>query len=194
MCKPSTGAKPGRGIGKKRRFTSHFPNYTCVLAEVRAPTMGIYGCHFLIALALLIGGRAWAEEPKGFLGVELRDVTKDEADKLGLGAPRGVKVVKPRANGPAAHAGILADDVIISLDGQDVENMVRFVGSIGNTRPGAQVQLRLLRSGQERTVGVTLGQWTSPSCSSTLAGTWQRSVTSPSPPMADSSSRLQATR
>jgi hypothetical protein len=112
---------------------------------------------FVVALALLIGCAARAQEPKGFLGIELKDITKEEAEALGWEAPRGIKVVKPREGGPGANAGILADDVIISLDGVEVENMEGFVASVGNKQVGAQVKLRLLRTGKERTVTVTLG-------------------------------------
>jgi WD40 repeat protein len=120
--------------------------------------MRIYGRLFIIVLALLIGGAASAQEPKGYLGVDLNDLTKEDADKLGWEAPRGVKVVKPREGGPAAAAGILADDVIISVDGQEIENMARFVASVGDKGAGAKIRLRLLRSGRERTVTVTLGR------------------------------------
>ena len=107
--------------------------------------------------ALLIGEVAWAQEPKGFLGVELKAITKEEAEKLGWEVPRGAKVVKPREGGPAAGAGILAEDVIVSLDGQEVESLERFIAAIGAKTAGAQVRLRLLRSGKERSVTVTLG-------------------------------------
>ena len=111
-----------------------------------------------IAFALLVGGVAWAQEPKGFLGVELKAITKEEAEKLGWELPRGARVVKPREDGPAAKAGIVAEDVIVSLDGQEVESLERFMAAIGAKTAGAQVRLRLLRSGKERSVTVTLGE------------------------------------
>ncbi len=83
-----------------------------------------------VLAALLIASAAWAQQPKSWLGVDVRDVTKDEATQLGWEAPRGVKVMSPRANGPAARAGILAQDVIISVDGREVENKDR-----GRCRP-----------------------------------------------------------
>ena len=61
----------------------------------------------LLALAaLLIAGTASAQAPRDTLGAELQDVSKDEAEKLGWEAPRGVKVVRPLANGAAARAGL----------------------------------------------------------------------------------------
>jgi serine protease Do len=97
--------------------------------------------------------------PKGFLGIELKDIAKEEAEGLGWEAPRGIKVVKPNDGGPAANAGILPGDVILSIDGVEVESMQRFVATIGDRGAGAQVRLRVLRSGKEHTLSVTLGQW-----------------------------------
>ena len=37
----------------------------------------------------LLGGAAVGQETRGSLGVEIQDVTKEEADKLGWEAPRG---------------------------------------------------------------------------------------------------------
>ena len=82
---------------------------------------------FLVIAALLIGGAAWAQEPRGYIGADLQDITKEEAEALGWETPRGAKVVKPREGGPAAKAGVLAGDVIVLLDGQEVENMKGFV-------------------------------------------------------------------
>src|SRR6516225_6087885 len=114
---------------------------------------------FVFGSLLLIGSAASAQDPpKGFLGIELKDITKEEADALGWEASRGIKVVKPNDGGPAANAGIPPGDVILSIDGVEVENMQRFVATIGDRGAGAQVRLRVLRSGKEHTFSVTLGQ------------------------------------
>jgi hypothetical protein len=119
--------------------------------------MRAFGYLFALVLLLLIGSAASAQDPpKGFLGIELKDITKEEADALGWEASRGIKVVKP--NDAAANAGILPGDLILSIDGVEVENMQRFVAAIGDRGAGTRVRLRVLRSGKEQTVSVTLGQ------------------------------------
>ena len=121
--------------------------------------MRALGYLLVFILLLLTGSAASAQDPgKGFLGIELKDITKEEAEVLGWEAPRGIKVVKPNDGGPAANAGILPGDVILSVDGAEVENMQRFVATIGDKGAGAQVRLRVLRSGKEHTFSVTLGQ------------------------------------
>jgi len=57
----------------------------------------------------------------GWLGVQLKDLTKEEADALGWEAPRGAKLVRPVPGGPAEAAGLKPDDVFVSLDGAEIE-------------------------------------------------------------------------
>jgi WD40 repeat protein len=114
-------------------------------------------CLLLCVFAAAMGGAVVAQENRGFLGIQLQDITKEEAAKLGWEAPRGIKVGKPDEDGPAAAAGILADDIILSIDGREVEGREGFVTSIGERGAGSQVRLRVLRGGRERTVAVTLG-------------------------------------
>ena len=111
---------------------------------------------FLIWLALGCGAADAQEQAKGWLGVQLADVTQKEAARLGWEAPRGAKVVKPVEGSPAAAAGLQPRDVVVTLDGAEIENAAGFDTAIGGKGPGAAVKLRLLRGGKEKTVGVTL--------------------------------------
>jgi C-terminal processing protease CtpA/Prc len=115
-------------------------------------------CLLLFVLAAAFADAAFAQENRGYLGVELQNVTKEEADRLGWEAPRSARVVQPREGSPGAVAGILAHDIITSIDGQDVENAERLIASVSVRGTGAQVRLRLLRDGKERTLVVTLGR------------------------------------
>ncbi len=110
----------------------------------------------LIWLALGCGAAGAEEQAKGYLGTVSADVTQEEAAKLGWEAPRGAKVVKPVEGSPAAAAGLQRGDVVVTLDGADVENMAGFDAAIGSKGPGAAVKLRLLRGGKEKTVSLTL--------------------------------------
>src|SRR5262249_26121685 len=112
----------------------------------------------LVAVVLLMAGAAWAQEQRpGWLGVEVQDVTKEEADKLGWEAPHGAKVVRVIPGSPAEATGMAPGDMITILDGIEVESYRGLVAALGTKRAGATVRLRLLRDGRERTVSATLG-------------------------------------
>jgi serine protease Do len=107
------------------------------------------GIRLLVAtFVLLIAAPVYAQDNKGYLGLDLQDVTKEEADKLGWESPHGVRVTKPRDGGPGATGGILANDIILVMDGVEVENKDGFIAGVANKGAGAQVRLRLLRDGR----------------------------------------------
>ena len=94
---------------------------------------------------------------KGQLGVEINDLTKEEADKLGLPLGRGVRVVRVVDGGPAEVAGLLLNDILLSLDGSDITGAKETVAAIQSRKPGTQVLLRISRGGTERTMVAILG-------------------------------------
>jgi len=95
---------------------------------------------------------------RGFIGVQIQDVTPDIADDLGLKAAGGVLVAEPQANSPAAVAGIEAGDVITAINGNEVSNAREFARTISSMPPGVSAKLTVIRNGQEKTVNVTLGE------------------------------------
>ena len=110
----------------------------------------------LFCFCLSGAGRA-QEQAKGWLGAELADVTKQEADALGWEGPRGAKLVKPVPGGPAEKAGLLPGDILLSADGVEAETVAGFIESVKGKAPGAEIKLRLLRGGKEKRLAVTLG-------------------------------------
>src|SRR6201995_5458577 len=57
-----------------------------------------------------------------WLGAKLQAVTPDIADSLGLKRPVGALIANVQANSPAARAGLKAGDLIVSVDGQPVDD------------------------------------------------------------------------
>ena len=87
------------------------------------------------------------EAPAAWLGVELA--------LRPAGAP-GVLVRAVVPGSPAERAGVVANDVILSIDGQAVGRPAELVTIVSNQRPGARVGLTVLRGEQERLFAATL--------------------------------------
>jgi tetratricopeptide (TPR) repeat protein len=111
----------------------------------------------LFKRALLIKEKMTNPQGTGQLGVEINDLTKEEADKLGLPVGRGVRVVRVVDGGPAELAGVLLSDILLSLDGSDITGAKETVAEIRKRKPGTQVLLHILRGGTERTMVAILG-------------------------------------
>lgn len=95
---------------------------------------------------------------RGWIGVQIQQVTPEIADSLGLKKPEGALVAEPQSNGPAAKAGIESGDVITSVNSQPVKDARELARTIGGMAPGATVKLAVLRKGQDKTISLTLGE------------------------------------
>jgi serine protease Do len=110
----------------------------------------------LVALAMLMPGGAAAQD-KGFLGLNIRDLEKAESEALGWEGPRGAMVSEADPALPAGAAGVLVGDVVVSVDGTELENARSLAAMVSAKAPGAEVSLRVLREGKERRIKVVLG-------------------------------------
>ncbi len=95
---------------------------------------------------------------RGWIGVQIQDVTADIADNLGLRAARGALVAEPQANGPAAKAGIEKGDVVTTINDKEIGDSREAARTIGAMVPGTAVKLTVLRNGQQRTFNIVLGE------------------------------------
>jgi len=98
------------------------------------------------------------EVSRGWLGVQIQQVTGEIADSLGLKTPTGALIAEPQVDGPAAKAGLKSGDVITSVDAAEVKDPRDLARKIAASGPEKTVRLGIVRDGQERTISVTLGQ------------------------------------
>jgi len=95
---------------------------------------------------------------RGWIGVQIQPVTGEIADNLGLKNARGALVAEPQSGSPAAKAGIKAGDVIVSVNGEAVNDARTLARRISAMAPGTQVKLGMIRNGREDTLTLTLGE------------------------------------
>jgi Do/DeqQ family serine protease len=99
------------------------------------------------------GGKA-VERP--WLGAKLQAVTADIADSLGLKRPVGALVANVQRESPAAQAGLKPGDLIVSVDGQAVDDVNAFNYRFATKPLGGSARLGVLRSGREQELSVAL--------------------------------------
>lgn len=94
---------------------------------------------------------------QGWLGVSIGAVPASLSAQLGTEG-QGLMVQNVVDNSPADQAGFAPHDVIISINGQPVEdNVQNLVQQVGQFGPGAKVNFTLLREGKEINLSATLG-------------------------------------
>jgi S1-C subfamily serine protease len=116
------------------------------------------GFLFALVLALLIGGTASAQEGKGWLGADVQDVTKAEADKLGWDTPHGVKLGVFAAGSPADRAGLKTGDIILAIDATFIETGSNVEVLVAAKHAGDELRLQVLSEGRERRINVMLSE------------------------------------
>ena len=95
---------------------------------------------------------------RGWLGVALQPLSADLASSFGLADARGALVAEVVADSPAEKAGLLAGDVVRSLDGKPVSSSKSLRERVAELGPGHDVELVVLRNGKEQRVEVELAQ------------------------------------
>jgi len=103
------------------------------------------------------GGERTAAD-QGWFGVNIDNVTPEEAAALGLPKGKGVRILKSDEGGPADQAGLRAGDVLLVLEGKAIENTKTFISDLRARKPGAKVRVRFRRNGKTRDAVVALGK------------------------------------
>jgi Do/DeqQ family serine protease len=91
-----------------------------------------------------------------WLGARLQAVTPEIAESLSLKRPSGALVASLSPNSAAARAGLRVSDLIVSIDGQEVDDPNAFDYRFATKPLGGQTKLGVLRSGREHTLSVAL--------------------------------------
>jgi serine protease Do len=102
----------------------------------------------------------WPEAHSGaYLGVQITAVTPQRASALKLQEPAGAIITYVDQDGPACHAGLMENDVVVAFDGSKVDGPEQLQGLIHASPPQKTVTLTIVRNGQRKDLKVTLGTW-----------------------------------
>ncbi len=95
---------------------------------------------------------------RGFLGVALGNVTAGIADAFGLDRPRGVLITTVYPEFPADIAGLMAEDIVLKIDGQEVNRPNHVQSLIARQHPNDTVSLEIRRKDKTLTLKARLGE------------------------------------
>ena len=95
---------------------------------------------------------------RGRIGVQIGEVTKEVAESLGLPRAQGALVARVEPGSPAEKAGLEAGDIITHFNGTIIDKSGDLPRLVGNTKPGANSTLTVLRKGTKRDLPVTVAE------------------------------------
>jgi len=134
-------------------------------SQIYSRSGGFMGISFAIPIdeAMRVADqlRAHGRVVRGRIGVTIAPVTKEVAESIGLGQPRGALVQGVEKDGPADKAGIEAGDIIVKVDGKAVEKSGDLPRIVGGTKPGSRSTLQVFRRGGLKDLAVTVAEFES---------------------------------
>jgi serine protease Do len=98
---------------------------------------------------------------RGWLGVVIQNVTDDIADSVGLKDAKGAMITKVAEDGPAAKEDVKAGDVIVQVNGEEIDDSRDLARKIAELHPNTDVKLTIMRYGDKRNVDMKLGTFPS---------------------------------
>ena len=93
---------------------------------------------------------------RGLLGVSIQDLTPELAQALKVNRTSGALVADVTPNSPAEAAGMKNGDVVVKYNNQPVENANQLKLRVAETAPGTTVPIDVERSGEVKTLQVTI--------------------------------------
>jgi len=96
---------------------------------------------------------------RGYMGVNIQDVTPGLAEKFEMNNREGALVAEVTPDSPAAKAGLKNGDVILEFDGKAVRDSRHLKLQVAQTVPGKEVPVKRSRDGKTKALEVTLKEF-----------------------------------
>lgn len=94
---------------------------------------------------------------RGYLGVQIQELTPEMADTLGIHDVRGLLISHVDPNSPAQAGGLKARDVVTHFNGSKIDSARRFSSLIKTVAPDQDVELTIVREGKEQKLKIKIG-------------------------------------
>jgi serine protease Do len=98
----------------------------------------------------------YGEIQRAYIGVTIRDIDSKFADEMNLKNLKGVYVVSVVENSSAYDADIQPNDIILAIDGVEINSVSRLLETVGQHSPGDQISVKLRRKEKIQTKDVLL--------------------------------------
>ncbi|MCL1860035.1 MAG: trypsin-like peptidase domain-containing protein [Proteobacteria bacterium] len=102
------------------------------------------------------------EVVRGWVGVEMREITPELAESFDLGSKHGVLIYSVFNGSPADKSGIQPGDVLLAVDGQEVLVPREMLDLVASLPPGQVATFRLLRDSRKIELKIPVGRRPTP--------------------------------
>jgi serine protease Do len=111
-----------------------------------------------MAKAILPQLKKGEEIERGFLGVDIQDLTPELAEYFGLKNTKGVLIPEVHEGSAAEKAGLKPNDIIVEFNGKTVDSAKELQSCVAMLEPGTSVKIVVLRDGKKETLAAELAK------------------------------------
>ncbi len=130
-------------------------------SQIYSRTGGYMGLSFAIPINVVMNVvdqlKKTGKVQRGWLGVQIQDVTRELAESFGMDRPHGALVARVMPNSPAKAAGIQVGDIIVAFDDKEIEVSSELPPIVGMTPLKKNVRMKVIRQGDLETIKVKVG-------------------------------------
>jgi serine protease Do len=95
---------------------------------------------------------------RGRLGVTIQEVNQSLATSFGMDRARGALVSAVADGSPAQKAGVKPGDVVLKIDGEEIERSIELSSRVAGMKPGTSAKLDVWREGKPHSLSVSIGE------------------------------------
>jgi serine protease Do len=95
---------------------------------------------------------------RGRIGVQIQEVNQALANSFGLPKPQGALVSAVEPGSPADKAGLKSGDVVLGVNGKEIDQLSELTSAIAGIKPGNSARLQVWRNGSRQDIDVTVGE------------------------------------
>jgi serine protease Do len=132
-----------------------------VNSQIYSRTGGFMGLSFAIpievAMQVVEQLKTQGHVSRGWLGVQIQDVTRELAESFGMKKPQGALVSKILPKSPAEEAGLQIGDIITEFNGREIVSSASLPPLVGMTKIGETAKLTILRQGSSKELAIKIG-------------------------------------
>ncbi len=132
-----------------------------VNSQIYSRTGGFMGLSFAIpievAMKVVEQLKSEGHVSRGWLGVQIQDVTRELAESFGMKKPEGALVSKVLPKSPAETAGLQVGDIIVEFNGQEITTSSSLPPIVGMIKAGETATVKIIRHGEQKALPVKIG-------------------------------------
>ncbi len=108
-------------------------------------------------MKIMMKGMPGLHEDRGFMGVELDDISEQMGDYFEVEDGKGALITSVHEDSAADKAGLKAGDIIVKMGDEEIESASDVYSALSDTKADDEMKIEVVRKGKNKSMDLTLG-------------------------------------